>query len=64
VSGKATSEPLSRVVTVLFVEDEDPLRQAASKMLARRGVSVIEAADGTAALVSFEIKSAVLTSFS
>ena len=41
-SGKAT--------TILVVEDEDLLRQAASKMLRRKGFSVIEASDGTAAL--------------
>jgi CheY-like chemotaxis protein len=35
---------------VLFVEDEDPLRRAVSKMLGKRGVSVIEAGNGWAAL--------------
>jgi CheY-like chemotaxis protein len=40
----------SQAATVLLVEDEDPLRQAASKMLQRRGFSVIEARDGSAAL--------------
>ena len=34
----------------MLVEDEDLLRQPASKMLTQRGVSVIEAADGWAAL--------------
>jgi two-component system, cell cycle sensor histidine kinase and response regulator CckA len=40
----------SQVTTVLIVEDEDPLRQAASKMLQKLGFSVIEARDGSAAL--------------
>jgi DNA-binding NtrC family response regulator len=40
----------SQAVTVLLVEDENPLRQAASKMLTRYGFSVIEARDGSAAL--------------
>jgi CheY-like chemotaxis protein len=31
------------------VEDEDELRRAASKILARRGFTVLQAADGTAA---------------
>jgi CheY-like chemotaxis protein len=35
---------------VLVVEDEDPLRRAMSKMLGKRGVSVIEAGSGWAAL--------------
>jgi PAS domain S-box-containing protein len=35
---------------VLVVEDEDPLRQAVSKMLRKTGFSVIEASDGSAAL--------------
>lgn len=33
-----------------MVEDEDPLRKPVSKMLTRRGISVVEAADGSAAL--------------
>jgi two-component system, cell cycle sensor histidine kinase and response regulator CckA len=36
--------------TILIVEDEDPLRQAASKILQKDGFSVIEAADGSTAL--------------
>lgn len=36
--------------TILLVEDEDPLRLAISKMLQKRGMTVIEAADGSAAL--------------
>jgi DNA-binding NtrC family response regulator len=37
-------------VTVLLVEDEDPLRQAVSKMLRKTGMTVIEAANGSAAI--------------
>jgi len=40
----------SPATTVLVVEDEAGLRQAVSKMLGKRGFSVIEAPDGTAAL--------------
>jgi two-component system, cell cycle sensor histidine kinase and response regulator CckA len=39
-------EPL----TILVVEDEDPLRRAASTMLRKAGYAVIEARDGSAAL--------------
>ena len=41
---------LRREGSVLLVEDEEPLRQAASKMLHKRGFFVIEAADGSTAL--------------
>ena len=37
-------------LTILIVEDEDPLRQATSKMLRKAGYSVLEAEDGSAAL--------------
>jgi nitrogen-specific signal transduction histidine kinase len=40
----------SRVTTVLVVEDEAPLRNALSKVLERKGLTVIEAPDGSAAL--------------
>jgi two-component system cell cycle sensor histidine kinase/response regulator CckA len=40
----------SGAATVLVVEDEVALRQAVSKMLRKRGFSVIEASDGSAAL--------------
>jgi two-component system, cell cycle sensor histidine kinase and response regulator CckA len=36
--------------TILVVEDEDPLRQATSKMLRKAGYSVLEAGDGSAAV--------------
>ena len=36
--------------TLLIVEDEDPLRQAVSKMLGKHGFHVIETSDGSAAL--------------
>jgi DNA-binding NtrC family response regulator len=36
--------------TILVVEDEDPLREAVSKMLRKTGLSVIEARDGSAAM--------------
>ena len=35
---------------ILVVEDEEPLRQAVSKVLGKRGVAVLEAGDGAAAL--------------
>jgi PAS domain S-box-containing protein len=40
----------SQAITILLVEDEHTLREAASKMLNRQGFSVIEASDGSAAL--------------
>jgi len=36
--------------TILLVEDEDPLRQAVSKMLRKTGMTVIEAANGSTAM--------------
>lgn len=39
----------SRPATILVVEDEDPIRQAISKMSRQAGFSVIEAGDGSAA---------------
>jgi PAS domain S-box-containing protein len=47
--GEKSAGP-SQKVTVLVVEDEDPLRQAVVKMLRRTGFSVIEAHDGSQAL--------------
>ena len=46
----ASSVLPSREVTVLVVEDEDALREAVVKMLRKSGFSVLEAADGTAAI--------------
>jgi len=40
----------SRKATVLFVEDEDPLRQAIAKMLRKKGFEVLEAANGGTAI--------------
>jgi CheY-like chemotaxis protein len=42
--------PPSPDATILMVEDEDPLRQAVSKMLRKIGFSVLEARDGSDAL--------------
>jgi two-component system, cell cycle sensor histidine kinase and response regulator CckA len=42
--------PLSEAFTILVVEDEGPLRKAASKMLRKAGYSVLEAGDGSVAL--------------
>jgi CheY-like chemotaxis protein len=36
--------------TILFVEDEDPLRRPMSAMLRKRGMTVIEAANGSVAM--------------
>jgi len=47
---------LGHATTVMLVEDEDPLRRAVSKMLAKRGFSVIEARDGSAALDELRAK--------
>jgi DNA-binding response OmpR family regulator len=43
-------EETNHYETVLIVEDDDLLRLAASKALAKRGFSVIEAADGMEAI--------------
>jgi CheY-like chemotaxis protein len=42
--------PPSQEVTVLFVDDEDPLRESVAKMLRKSGFKVLEAANGTAAI--------------
>lgn len=39
-----------RVGAVLLVDDEEPLRQSVAKMLLKRGFSVMEAANGSAAI--------------
>jgi PAS domain S-box-containing protein len=41
---------LESQATILLVDDEKPLREAVSKMLRKRGLSVMEASDGSAAL--------------
>ena len=50
ISGTGRPAQVSHEAKVLVVEDEDSLRQAVSKMLRKRGVSVIEASEGWAAL--------------
>ena len=51
---EASASEAARVTgTVLVVEDEDTLRLAVSKMLRKKGLSVIEAIDGTAAVDLF-----------
>jgi PAS domain S-box-containing protein len=42
----------NHAATALVVEDEDPLRSAAAKMLRNSGLSVLEAADGTTAIAA------------
>lgn len=50
-SGAASEETHQRrPATILFVEDEELLRQPVSKMLRKAGYSVIEAASGSAAM--------------
>jgi PAS domain S-box-containing protein len=44
------AERPSAEATILFVEDEDSLRQAVAKMLRKAGHEVLEAADGSGAL--------------
>jgi two-component system, cell cycle sensor histidine kinase and response regulator CckA len=50
IAGSGGETLASRGLTVLIVEDEELLRDAVSKMLRMRGMSVIEASDGLAAL--------------
>jgi CheY-like chemotaxis protein len=49
----SASEAARVTGTVLLVEDEDTLRLAVSKMLRKKGLSVIEAVDGSAAVNLF-----------
>jgi CheY-like chemotaxis protein len=49
----------SRAATALVVEDEDSLRTAAAKILRKSGFSVLEAADGTAAIAAIRGDSAI-----
>jgi PAS domain S-box-containing protein len=50
--GERRAEPAQRpgAMTILLVEDEDALRQAVSKMLRKMGMTIIEAANGSAAI--------------
>ena len=48
--GAGESARPSQELTVLVVEDEDPLRQAVVKMLRKTGFAVLEAANGSAAI--------------
>jgi two-component system cell cycle sensor histidine kinase/response regulator CckA len=51
IISRAQEETLGSLeATILVVEDEDLLRQPTARMLRRKGFSVIEAIDGTAAL--------------
>jgi CheY-like chemotaxis protein len=47
-------EPAALSGTILVVEDEDPLREAVSRMLRKRALQVIEACDGKSALELFQ----------
>jgi len=49
VNRASVEQGASITATLLFVEDEETLRDAVSKMLRRRGFSVIEAGDGRTA---------------
>jgi CheY-like chemotaxis protein len=49
----------NHAATALVVEDEDFLRCAAAKMLRQSGLSVLEAADGTAAIMAIRGDSAI-----
>ena len=54
---QASAGEVARVAgTVLVVEDEDTLRLAVSKMLRRKGLTVIEADNGSAAVELFRAK--------
>jgi len=53
VAQASASEAAMVTGTVLLVEDEQTLRLAVSKMLRKKGLSVIEAIDGTAAVELF-----------
>jgi DNA-binding NtrC family response regulator len=48
-SAEESARPLQEL-NVLIVEDEDPLRQAVSKMFRKKGFEVVEAANGSDAI--------------
>jgi nitrogen-specific signal transduction histidine kinase len=50
ISSSATEQSHTRTGTILVVEDEELLRLAVSKALRKKGFSVIEASDGSAAM--------------
>jgi PAS domain S-box-containing protein len=50
VAGLTEAATLSREATVLVVEDEHPLRQAVTKMLAKAGFSVLQVDNGSDAI--------------
>jgi len=60
ISSPATEQSNARAGTILVVEDEELLRLAVSKGLRRKGFSVIEASDGSAAMDLLRIHIAVL----
>ena len=51
---RTAARDLSGVGRILFVEDEDMVREVAARLLRARGYEVLEAADGEAALVLAE----------
>ena len=57
MAAPATAAPV-RARTILFVEDEDTLRDAVSRMLRKRNLRVIEVADGAKAIEIFKVDAA------
>jgi two-component system cell cycle sensor histidine kinase/response regulator CckA len=50
IASVGVEKGVSKVSTILVVEDEDLLRLAVTKALTKKGFSVIEASDGSAAM--------------
>jgi len=50
VTSAGAEHSVARLATILVVEDEDLLREAVSKLLRKKGFSVLEASDGSAAI--------------
>ena len=50
ISANMESAPASHDITVLVVEDEDPLRQSVARMLSKKGFTVLEAGNGSSAV--------------